>query len=198
MDLRKKILHKRDQLSADEITQLSLKIQARLRSAEEYVHAKVVLFFHSFKSEVDTLPEIKRRLTVGLPTALPRTKIKERRLECYLIRSLGDLVQGSFSIMEPDPAKCQRIDPGIIDAVIVPGSVFDRRCGRFGYGGGFYDRFLLSDAPQAVRIALAFSFQVMDNEIPVRPHDQFMDLIVTEKETIRCKNHERRPRDQEP
>ncbi len=196
MDIRKKILHKRDQLSQDEITELSLKIQERLRSVEEYDSAKVVLFFHSFKSEVDTLPEIKRRLSMGLPTALPCTKIKERRLECYLIRSVGDLIQGSFSIMEPDPEKCQRIDPGIIDAVIVPGSVFDRRCGRFGYGGGFYDRFLLSDASQAVRIALAFSFQVMDNEIPVKSHDQFMDLIVTEKETIRCGEHEGRPRNQ--
>jgi len=103
-----------------------------------------------------------------------------------LVTSFNQLRPGAFSIQEPDPALCLKIEPDQIDVVIVPGSVFDKRGARFGYGGGFYDRFLANDAPQAIRIALAFSFQVLDNNIPVKSHDQFMDYIITEKEIIFC------------
>jgi 5-formyltetrahydrofolate cyclo-ligase len=69
--------------------------------------------------------------------------------------------------------------------VVVPGSVFDRRCGRYGYGGGYYDRFLSIEAPQALRIGLAFSLQVVPG-IPLKTHDQKMDIIVMENEMLRC------------
>jgi 5-formyltetrahydrofolate cyclo-ligase len=72
----------------------------------------------------------------------------------------------------------------------VPGSVFDTHCNRFGYGGGFYDRFLSMHAPQAIRIALAFDFQVQ-RKIDPKPHDEPMDIIVTEKRTIRCTKPDR-------
>ncbi len=129
---------------------------------------------------------IAKRLSQGKAVALPRTIIAKRQLECFQISSLDDLVTGAYSIMEPDPERCPRVDPSELDMVIVPGSVFDRRGGRLGYGGGYYDRFLSKDAPQALRIALAFSFQVQDNNIPLQPHDELMDYIVTEKEIIRC------------
>ncbi len=129
---------------------------------------------------------IAKRLSQGKAVALPRTIIAQRQLECFQISSLDDLVTGAYSIMEPDPERCPRVDPSELDIVIVPGSVFDRRGGRLGYGGGYYDRFLSKDAPQALRIALAFSFQVQDNNIPLQPHDELMDYIVTEKEIIHC------------
>ncbi len=129
---------------------------------------------------------IAKRLSQGKAVALPRTIIAKRQLECFQISSLDDVVTGAYSIMEPDPERCPRVDPSELDIVIVPGSVFDRRGGRLGYGGGYYDRFLSKDAPQALRIALAFSFQVQDNNIPLQPHDELMDYIVTEKEIIRC------------
>ncbi len=186
MDLRKEILKKRDLLSPLEIKDLSKKVQENLLTLPVYSGSRLPLLFYSFRSEVDTHPLIERRMKASEPVVLPRTLVAQRKLECYLVKSLGELIPGAFSILEPDPAKCKKVEASRLDVVIVPGSVFDRRGGRFGYGGGFYDRFLSRDAPQAIRIALAFSFQVLDNEIPVAPHDQFMDYIVTEKEVIVC------------
>jgi 5-formyltetrahydrofolate cyclo-ligase len=78
------------------------------------------------------------------------------------------------------------VDPASIDTVLIPGSVFDVTGGRLGYGGGFYDRFLSNSAPQATRIGLAFSRQLVDR-VPMEPHDQYMDFLVTEEQIFDCK-----------
>jgi len=128
---------------------------------------------------------IEKRLQNRERVLLPKTLIERRELKCYLINSLNDLRPGAYGIMEPDEGLCEEIDPSTIDVVMVPGSVFDRKGGRYGYGGGYYDRFLSMKARQALRIALAFSFQVLE-DIPLRSHDELMDFIVTEKEVIEC------------
>jgi len=184
--LRKKILSQRDKLSPDEIQSRSEKIGENLNKLPNYRRCKLPLFFYSFRSEVNTRPMIARRLEEGKQVALPRTLVSQRRLECFKIDSLDNLTPGAYSIPEPDPKFCQQIHPSQLDIVIVPGSVFDRRGGRFGYGGGFYDRFLSKEAPQALRVALAFSFQVQDSNIPIKPHDELMDYIITEREIIHC------------
>ncbi|MBE0584168.1 MAG: 5-formyltetrahydrofolate cyclo-ligase, partial [Desulfofustis sp.] len=74
------------------------------------------------------------------------------------------------------------VAPIDLDLIILPGSVFDRRGGRFGYGGGYYDR-LLAQVPNATRIALAFELQVVDR-LPLADHDELLDRIVTEQRII--------------
>ena len=97
------------------------------------------------------------------------------------IDSLENLVTGKFGIRSvKDPIK---IDPSQIDLIIVPGAGFDRLGNRLGLGGGFYDRFL-QKTPRALKIALAFQFQIVD-KIPVESHDQKIDAIVTSEGVIR-------------
>jgi len=146
------------------------------------------LIYVSFRSEVETHQLIKERLNSGLEVAIPKTDVKNRHLETYLLEDWGkDLRPGAYGILEPDAEAASLIQPSQIDLAVVPGSVFDRKCGRYGYGGGYFDRFLSIKAPQAIRIGLAFSLQLLP-EIPLKPHDQRMDIIVTESEILRC-NH---------
>ncbi len=186
MDLRKRILAERDKLPETLRAEFSRRIKANLFSLDEFSAAKLLMLFCSFRSEVDTFPIISTLLQQKRRVVLPVTDTKKKELKCYLIKDLNDLKVGAFSIKEPDPLKCEEIAPRLLDIVVVPGSVFDRRGARFGYGGGFYDRFLSKRAPSALRIALAFSIQVMDYNIPMKPHDEFMDIIITEREVIRC------------
>ena len=144
------------------------------------------MFYASFRSEVHTIDFIKGRVAKGLPVVLPRTLVVERRLIPYAIQSWDhDVKVGAYGILEPDPKRARKISSKQLDLIIVPGSVFDKTCARHGYGGGFYDRFLSEDAPQAFRIGLAFSCQVVEMA-PIDPHDQKMDMIITENGVLQC------------
>ncbi len=185
---RSQILAKRDRLSSFNLSHLSETITYRLRGLEEYKSSRMPLIYVSFRSEVETHQLIKERLNSGLEVAIPKTDVKNRQLETYLLEDWGkDLRPGAYGILEPDAEAASLIQPSQIDLAVVPGSVFDRKCGRYGYGGGYFDRFLSIKAPQAIRIGLAFSLQLLP-EIPLKPHDQRMDIIVTESEILRC-NH---------
>ena len=71
-----------------------------------------------------------------------------------------------------------------IGIVLVPGIVFDMEGHRIGYGLGYYDKFL-KKVPKAVKIGLAFDFQIVGN-IPKETHDVLVDFIVTDKEVVEC------------
>ncbi|MGB9712020.1 MAG: 5-formyltetrahydrofolate cyclo-ligase [Dissulfurimicrobium sp.] len=186
LSLKKSILSKRDGLSPDVIFRKSGRIAEVLDSIPDYRDAALPFIYVSFRSEVATHGLIKERLAKGLAVAVPFTDIKNKRIIPFLIRNWErDLGPGSYGILAPDPSRAEAVRPGLLDIIIVPGSVFDRRCGRYGYGGGYYDRFLAQEALCALRIGLAFQLQLV-KEMPLAPHDQKMDLIVTENEVIRC------------
>ncbi len=67
-----------------------------------------------------------------------------------------------------------------IELIIVPGVAFDRKGNRMGRGRGFYDR-LLKTTPKALKIGVAYDFQMLDS-IPVEPFDVKMDRIITEQQ----------------
>jgi 5-formyltetrahydrofolate cyclo-ligase len=76
------------------------------------------------------------------------------------------------------------VKPNELDLVMVPGTAFDPRGGRMGQGKGYYDRLLANARPDAPLVALAFECQVFP-EIPVAPHDVFMDQVITEVKVYR-------------
>lgn len=86
------------------------------------------------------------------------------------------MIEGTFGAYIP--AKGGWIEPEIL---IVPLLAFDRKGGRLGYGGGFYDRTLelLRARRATLAIGFAFAAQEVDN-IPLEPTDQPLDMIVTE------------------
>lgn len=81
-----------------------------------------------------------------------------------------------FGIPEPTGPVFDELDK--IDMIIVPGVAFDRQNNRMGRGRGFYDR-LLKTTPNAVKVGVAFSFQLFDT-IPTEPFDVPMNLVVVE------------------
>ena len=99
------------------------------------------------------------------------------------------LVRHRFGMLEP-AADLPVVDPAEIDVVLVPGVAFDRRGGRLGFGGGYYDRFLLTTSAQ--RVGIAFD-ECLAEEIPCGAHDQRMDWVATPSEMINCKEIEWEP-----
>lgn len=92
------------------------------------------------------------------------------------------LVEGAYGIPEPPP-NAPEVEPASLDALLVPGVAFTRSGVRLGQGGGFYDRFIPKMRPDAPRIGLCHSWQVVD-DLPTEPHDVRVTHVVTEKETF--------------
>ena len=66
--------------------------------------------------------------------------------------------------------------------LILPGSAFDVKGYRIGYGKGYYDRYLQLH-PELLPMAVAFDFQVLE-EIPHEAHDRRAQVIATDKRMI--------------
>lgn len=182
--LRKQILGARDLLSASERHEKSSSAMQHFWSLPEMKHWSTLFIYVNFRSELETLELIDRCLSQGKRVAVPLVDASTVNMIPLLIEDPGkDLVPGYYGIPEPDPQKCLRVSAREIDAVVIPGSVFDIHGGRLGYGGGYYDRFLVNDASQAKRIGLAFEMQVVE-KVPVQPHDQPLDILITEKRIV--------------
>lgn len=178
---RRQGLAARDRLTTAEVAEKSAAITERLFQLAPFTACRRVMFYASFRSEVSTMAALTRALAGGMAVALPLSLPATHRLEPRLVVDpASQLRPGYCGILEPDPRQTLVLAPAKIEAVLVPGSVFDRRGGRIGYGGGFYDRFLQQEAPQAVRIGLAFAAQVAEGELPLAVHDQRLDWLLTE------------------
>lgn len=187
-NLRKRILGARDGLTAESRREKSGAVMENFWSLPEIQQWSTLFIYVDFRSEVETLELIQRCLARGIRVAVPLVDAKAVRMIPLLIKDPEqDLVSGYYDIPEPDPKKTTLVDAGEIDAVVIPGSVFDIYGGRLGYGGGYYDRFLVNDAPQAKRIGFAFEMQIVE-KVPVEPHDQPLDILITEKRIVNTRS----------
>ncbi len=186
LQLRKEILAKRNKITEQEISAKSMAIQQRLLSLDELRNHQTIFVYVSFRSEVATLTLIDALIDMGKKVIVPITRVEEKRLDAIrIVDRLTDLEPGYCNIPEPKEELCRtkEVSPEEIEVILLPGSVFDERGGRFGYGGGYYDRFL-AKVPTAVRIGLAFDLQIIE-KAPLQDHDEILDLVLTETRVIR-------------
>ncbi len=179
--LKQQMLEKRSLLSKDEISKKSSLIKNSLFNLEQYKTSKAIMFFVSIGNEVNTHEMIKHALK---DKAVIIPKVLHHGIEPSVIISFDNLIAaGKFKI--PEPIESMKIAYKNIGMVLVPGIAFDEHGHRIGYGLGYYDKFL-RNVPKAVKIGLAFDFQIVD-KAPIEPHDVPVDIIVTEKRLIECK-----------
>ena len=81
------------------------------------------------------------------------------------------------------PAELSSAAPGEIDLMVIPALLMTLEGHRLGYGAGFYDRMLLRFKPQVKSLFIGFECQLI-SELPLEPHDQSADYIVTESRAL--------------
>jgi 5-formyltetrahydrofolate cyclo-ligase len=183
-EIRNKILKIRDQIPLNIRAKKDLHIRGTLFSLPEFNVAKIVLFYASFRSEVETLSLIRESLAMGKRVLLPKVDAKNFLLVLYEIKSMDELYPGYMGIPEPDlpDERCAVIDDA--ELAIIPGAAFDVSGNRLGYGAGYYDNLLSGGSRRIPIIALAYDEQLVDL-IPAEKHDVTVDIIVTDMRVIR-------------
>jgi 5-formyltetrahydrofolate cyclo-ligase len=183
--LRTAVLARRDTLSSADRDRLSRAIVARFLGLPEYERARCVLFFVPFRSEVRTEEAIRSALRSGRTAVVPKSDVRNRRLVLSAVENLEkDLAPGAYGIPEPRPDRLRPVEAGAVELVMMPGSAFDSRGNRIGYGGGYYDAFVDTLRPGVPLVAVAFDLQIVP-EVPTEEHDRPVDVIVTETRVFR-------------
>ncbi len=185
--LRTEKLAERDKQGRAEISRKSRRIHKYLFQLPQLFSAKQILLYLHFRSEVETQQLLEVFIEMGKIVSVPLCHPQKHLFNAVRIQHpKTELAPGFLGILEPVPeiSTTGKIDPDLIDLIIIPGSVFDLQGGRLGYGGGYYDRFL-ERAPGALRVALAFALQLTE-KLSLQPHDQRMDFIITEQGIISC------------
>jgi len=180
--LRAAALARRDALEPDARLAASRVFAESGMRALGDVAGLIVSGFWPIRSELDPRWLMRSLAAAGAALALPSIeggKLVFRRF------AFGDRLRGAgFGLSEPQ-LEAELVAP---DAMLVPLAAFDRVGGRIGYGKGYYDGAIARLAAQAGRprtLGLAFACQEVAR-VPMLPHDQRLDAILTERELIQA------------
>ncbi len=187
--IRTHILALREQLPSDVRTASDAAITARLLQLPEYQCAGTVLGYMNFGSEYASEQWIASVLSEGKQLALPRVNPATGRLDLYWVDDPDyQLQKGLWGIREPLVKRCKPLNSiNEVEFALLPGIAFSRNGARLGYGGGFYDKLLATcAAPRPVLAVAAYGQQIVI-QIPQEKTDVRIEWIVTETETINCK-----------
>lgn len=175
--LRRQFCSLRECLPPEEVAAASAALCRRLAAWAVLREARTILTYLAFRNEPDL--SLLFDLLPHVQWAIPR--IEGQRLLAHLYDP-AHLVRHHFGILEPAP-DLPVIEPTVLNVILVPGVAFDRRGGRLGFGGGYYDRFL--PTTPAVRVAATYD-ECLCEALPCDEHDQRMDWVVTPTEEIHC------------
>ena len=185
LEIRKRLLVQREQLSPDTRAAHCVAITKRLLQLPEYQQADAVLGYMNFGAEFASELWIQRVLVDGKKLALPRVNRHTNQLDLYWVDDLENQLElGLWGIREPVVERCERLDTlNEVEFALLPGVAFTRNGARLGYGGGFYDKLLVTHRPTLA--AAAFALQIVE-QIPQEATDVKVEWIITEHEIIDC------------
>ena len=175
--LRARYLSKRSSLANEEATQKNQKVCHHLNLFVKNSLYSTCFGYLAFRHEPN-LEEFYLKLKNKLIFGLPVIK-SEGRMEFRAYQPSEPLVKGPMGNLEPPKDSLHRVlSINQSTLIIVPAIAVDHSGVRLGYGGGFYDRFLL-EAPGAVTIGVVFE-DCFPAELPYEAHDQKLDFVITE------------------
>ncbi len=172
--LRKEGLNKRNQMSCDEIVNLSNKIIKQIKKRIDFESYQVFGFYMPLGNEVDLRPLMEELINLGKTIVLPKVHDK-KQMEFYPIQRIDEVHVGKYQVLEPNSK--EKMPKTNIKIMFIPGIYFSYDGYRLGFGGGYYDRYL-EDYPH-LKIGVCYSYQHITS-IPTNCHDIPMDDIITE------------------
>ncbi|WP_281202259.1 5-formyltetrahydrofolate cyclo-ligase [Cytobacillus kochii] len=174
--LRKMIMQQLTEMPSEQYTSHSEKLASQLFLTSHWQQSKVVALTISRFPEVDTFPIINKAWSEGKQVAIPKCLPKTREMDFRIFSSYDNLEVVYSGLQEPVVDKTKSVRPCEIDLLIVPGVAYTLKGDRIGFGGGYYDRYLVDY--NGFTLSLAFQEQVVNN-IPIDHHDLPVQKIIT-------------------
>lgn len=194
VELRRAVIARRDALDLDVRAAKSAAICARLVELLDRSDAaapRIVAVYAAMGSEVDpaafAAAAAKRGWRVAYPcmfSAIDAAACGQRM--CMRAVAAGDASEAPyiahptrvFAATDVDSSRFPTVPAAELDMIIVPLVAFDRTGARLGYGGGCYDRYLPTVAPECLIVGIAFDEQRVDH-VPTDAHDLPLSHIVS-------------------
>ncbi|WP_298531417.1 5-formyltetrahydrofolate cyclo-ligase [uncultured Algibacter sp.] len=182
-ELRKTYKAKRNELSQNDVDNLSLDISNQLLGLPVWKYS----FYHIYLS-IQEQKEVNTDYILNILSGkdknilLSKSNFKTGLMTHFLLTDSTHIKKNSYNI--PEPIDGIEISNDKIDVVFIPLLAFDKMGNRVGYGKGFYDRFLNSCKPETIKIGLSF-FEVENEITDIFESDVRLDYCVTPKQTYR-------------
>ena len=168
-------------LAAAERLLRSRQVEDRLLALPELVAVRAIALYAPLRDEVQ-LDRLCARLSAGgCRVAYPR--IDGPRLALHWVGEGDALCADRPGPLEPR-ASLPLAPAEALDAILVPGLMFDRRGRRLGRGGGHYDRLLAALPRSILTLGICLAEQLVE-ELPSEPHDVPVGWIATDREVLR-------------
>jgi len=164
-DLRKIMLVKRARLPRRIKKEYDHWICDSLWETIQEQNLKTVHCYLPMGTEINITPLIENMLNEGIKVIVPKT-LPKRTLQNLVLTSLDEVEKGVFGTSHP--ANAEEFS-GHYDLIIVPGLAFDNSNNRLGYGGGYYDNFIVNH-PNTLKIGIFYPSQHVE-KVPLEPHD---------------------------
>lgn len=185
----KDILEIRKKMNRDIHCKYSMEICEKVRNIQEYQNADTILFFYPYQNEVDILPLVKECFIKEKKVYFPKVT-SETTMDFVKVSAMEEFDSGYRGILEPKGNEILQKNFGMERiCMLVPGSVFDKKGNRCGYGKGYYDRYLGGCNSLLTTIGVCFSFQQIDEITDVKETDIKMDYVINEIDVLRSKRN---------
>ena len=141
--------------------------------------SKIIGGYYPFNYEMDILNVLKFFEKNNYIISLPKIA-KDNKMNFFRWSKNEPLKINKLGI--PEPISNRKIYPNIL---LIPLVGFDDQLNRLGYGGGYYDRYLLNaeNKNKLFKIGIGFSFQKV-KLLPINEYDKKLDCVITEKKII--------------
>ncbi|TVR38329.1 MAG: 5-formyltetrahydrofolate cyclo-ligase [Cryomorphaceae bacterium] len=171
-ELRTEMLERRARINPDVKRTYDAWICEELYQHIEKENYRTVHAYIPLPAEINITPLLEKLLAEDVCVVCPRA-LPARKLENRVLHSLDELEIGKMGTRHPAEAD---IYEGPVDFVIVPGLAFDRSRYRLGYGGGYYDNFLIAQS-KAQKTGIFYPFQEVE-KVPREAHDVQLDEVL--------------------
>ncbi len=172
----KALLGKLDRASYEKLCKV---IQDKLFASEEWKDARIIGVTISRFPEVDTEAIITQAWREGKKVAVPKCFPKDKSMQFYFLEDFDQLETVYFGLKEPIVSEVSPCFKEELDLMLVPGLLFDMGGYRIGFGGGYYDRYLVDFL--GVTVSMAFQQQLV-KEVPTDSYDIPVHKIVTNED----------------